>query len=247
VSLPLVRTLVRGSSSWIAYGTRARDYLVQLGAAPERVFIAYNTVDVDWFRARADELRNRRSELRRELGLADRPVVLYVGQLIARKGVRDLLIAFETLAPRCDGMQLVLVGYGPLEHELRERVLRGQLERVHFAGHVPIPDLPRYYAAADVLVLPSHEEVWGLVLNEAAASGLPLVATNVVGASPDLIEPGVNGFSVPPGRPDCLAHAIGRVFERTKEMGNASRQMILSRNYMQNVEAIVQAVEAAVA
>src|SRR5262249_19795281 len=57
VSLPLVKLLVRGSSSWIAYGSRAREYLIKLGASPERIFIAYNTVAVDWFRARADEHR----------------------------------------------------------------------------------------------------------------------------------------------------------------------------------------------
>jgi glycosyltransferase involved in cell wall biosynthesis len=100
--------------------------------------------------------------------------------------------------------------------------------------------------AADVLVLPSHEEVWGLVLNEAAASGLPLVTTNVVGAAPDVIHAGVNGFSVPAGRPDCLARAIRKVLERPEEMGDVSRQIILGRNYEQNVAAILQAVEATV-
>jgi glycosyltransferase involved in cell wall biosynthesis len=245
LSLPIVRALVRGSSSWIAYGTRARDYLVQLGAARERVFIAYNTVDVDWFQTRAEELRPNRLSIRRDLGLTEGPVVLYVGQLIARKGVRDLVDAFDLVASKRRESQLVLVGYGGLESELREHVARRRIDRVHFVGHVPIPELPRYYASADVLVLPSHEEVWGLVLNEAAASGLPLVATDVAGASPDLIEAGNNGYTVPRGRPACLAHAILRALERQEQMGEASRQLVSSRTYVQNVDAVMQAVKIA--
>jgi glycosyltransferase involved in cell wall biosynthesis len=245
VSLPLVQMLVRASSSWIAYGTRARDYLVQLGATHERIFIAYNTVDVDWFTSRADELRPRRSEIRGELGLDNGPVVLFVGQLIARKGIRDLLSAFALLKLDCPEAQLLLVGYGPLEQELRADVARRQLGGVHFFGHIPIPELPRYYAAADVLALPSHEEVWGLVLNEAAASGLPLVATRVTGGSADLIQDGLNGFSVPPGDPACIAGALRKVFEHADEMGSASRRIIGDRTYSQNVDAIMRAVETA--
>jgi glycosyltransferase involved in cell wall biosynthesis len=120
-----------------------------------------------------------------------------------------------------------------------------RIERVHFAGHVPIPELPRYYAAADVLVLPSHEEVWGLVLNEAAASGLPLVATTVTGASADLIEEGLNGYTVPPGDPACLADAIGKVLQRPEEMGSTSWRIVSDRTYSQNASAILEAIDAA--
>src|SRR5437016_2939430 len=86
LTLPLVRVVVRGSAAWIAYGTRAKDYLVSLGADPSRVSIAYNTVDVAWFAARAAELGPRREQIRRELGLRVGPVVLFVGQVIERKG-----------------------------------------------------------------------------------------------------------------------------------------------------------------
>ena len=90
VTLPLVKGVVRGSAAWIAYGTRAREYLAHLGADPDRVAMAYNTVDVEWFSAQADALRPRRNEVRRELGMQTGPVVLYVGQLIVRKGALDL-------------------------------------------------------------------------------------------------------------------------------------------------------------
>jgi glycosyltransferase involved in cell wall biosynthesis len=245
LSLPLVKLIVRTSSAWIAYGTRARDYLIQLGAAVERVFMAYNTVDVEWYRARADELRPRREDLRRELGLGGGPVILYVGQLIERKGARDLLAAFQSISQRREDAQLVLVGYGQLEAALRAQVASAGISGVHFTGHVAIPDLPRYYVTADAFVLPSHEEVWGLVLNEAAASGLPIIATEATGAAPDLIDAGVNGYVVSPGRPDQLADALLAVLARSPEMGAASRELMLHRTYAQNVEAIVRAIGAA--
>jgi glycosyltransferase involved in cell wall biosynthesis len=246
LTLPVVKQVVRGSNSWIAYGSRAREYLVRLGAAADRVFLAYNTVDVDWYRARANELRPGRDVIRQELGLGDGPVVLYVGQLIARKGALDLLAAHELVLQRVPGAQVVFVGYGPLEGELRARVAERHVSGVHLAGHVPIPDLPRYYVAADIFVLPSHEEVWGLVLNEAAASALPLIATDRTGAAPDLIEPGRNGQIVAAGDPRRLASAVVEVLARRTEMGAASLQIIASRTYAQNVGAILNAIEAAI-
>ena len=111
-----------------------------------------------------------------------------------------MLAAHERVLERCPDAQLVLVGYGPLEADLRHWVSARNIHGVTFAGHVALEKLPRYYAAADVFVLPSHEEVWGLVLNEAAASGLPLVTTQATGAAPDLVVPGVNG-EISRGRP----------------------------------------------
>jgi glycosyltransferase involved in cell wall biosynthesis len=245
LTLPLVKRVVRGSAAWIAYGTRAREYLVKLGADPGRIAIAFNTVDVDWFRAQADALRPRRAELRLELGLNRGPVVLYVGQLIVRKGVLDLLAAHERVVERSPDAQLVLVGYGPLEAELRARVATRHISGVHFAGHVELAHLPRYYTTADVFVLPSHEEVWGLVLNEAAASGLPLVTTDVTGAAVDLVQPGKNGQIVPAADPPRLAEALLDVLGRAPTMGDASREIVLSRTYAQNVEAILGALEMA--
>jgi hypothetical protein len=138
--------------------------------------------------------------------------------------------------------QLVLVGYGPLEHELRACVERAAVPGVVFAGHVPLANLPRYYVAADCLALPSHEEVWGLVLNEAAACGLPLVTTEAVGAGPDVVEPGLNGCIVPPAAPDRLAAALLEVLGHSTNMGEASRKVMSKLTYDQNVTAVMEAI-----
>ncbi len=246
LSLPLVKLIVRGSASWIAYGTRARDYLVRLGASPSRICIAYNTVDVERFQVQADQLRRQRPALRDEIGFGAGPVFLYVGQLIERKGALDLLAAHERIVERLPGAQLALVGYGPLESALRERVASREIPGVIFAGHVKLEDLPRYYAAADVFVLPSHEEVWGLVLNEAAASGLPLVTTSVTGAAADVVVPGRNGHVVPACQPEALAAALLDALEHAPEMGAASRDRISTMTYEQNVDAIVSQIRSTI-
>jgi len=86
-------------------------------------------------------------------------VVLYVGQLMVRKGALDLLAAHERVLERCPDAQLVLVGYGPLEAELRRRASAHNIHGVISAGHVGLQTMPYYYAAAELFVLPSHEEV----------------------------------------------------------------------------------------
>ena len=132
--------------------------------------------------------------LRERLGL-EGCVFLYVGRLEREKGL-------DVLVEAMDGVrgEVVLVGSGPLELELRSRArVVGQLGR---------DELVPWYAAADVLVLPSRSEPWGMTLNEGAAAGLPLVATDAVGAAHDLIEPGVNGFRVPAENVAALREAL---------------------------------------
>jgi glycosyltransferase involved in cell wall biosynthesis len=245
LSLPLVSLMVRNAASWISYGTRASQYLTRLGADPDRVFKAYNTVDVDWYVQESDGLRAQRDAIRASMGLDDHPTVLYVGQLIERKGPRDVIEAHRLLLASMPDARLLIAGYGPLESELRAYVEAEGINGVQFLGHVPIPELPRYYVSADCFTLPSHEEVWGLVLNEAAACGLPLVAAAPAGATADVVVPGYNGFVVPSADPQALAQALRQAIQRSDEMGRASRELIQGMTYEQNVQAIVAAVERA--
>jgi glycosyltransferase involved in cell wall biosynthesis len=239
LTLPLVRTIVRGSDGYVAYGSRARDYLVSLGANREKIAIAYNTVDVAWYQSQAEALRPHRENIRREIGLGLGPAILYVGRLVEGKGVRDLIEAFRQVRRARPDTQLLLVGYGPLEEELRGLISDTHLEGVVMPGHVPIPQLPRFYVAADCFVLPSHAEIWGLVLNEAAAFGLPLITTDRVGGGPDLIEPGVNGFIVPVGSPGALAEAMVQALDRGGMLGRESLRVIRRATYAQNVAAVM--------
>jgi glycosyltransferase involved in cell wall biosynthesis len=120
---------------------------------------------------------------------------------------------------------------------------------VCFAGHVKLDELPGYYACADVFVLPSWGEPWGLVINEAMACGLPVIATDRVGASIDLIREGVNGHVVPARDVEALARALRRVLagpERAAEMGRQSARLIAPVTFDAVAEGILSAIRCAV-
>ena len=183
------RSFARRAAGFVVPG-RASEQYVRTLAPSARVVVAPNAVDNDLFAsgvARTD---------------VDRPCILYVGRLAQEKGVDVLLRAAKGL-----DATVVLAGTGPEEQALRAIADDG----TRFLGHVDRDDLPAWYASADVLVLPSLSEPWGMPLNEAAASGLPLVATAAAGAAHELIEDGINGFRVPPGDVDALRAALARL------------------------------------
>lgn len=181
-ALALARAvMVRGASGAFVPGRASAEYARVLGV--DLVELAPNAIDTTIFDV----------ERRPHTGC----VFLYVGRLDPEKGVDQLLNA-------CAGVpgELLIVGSGSEEVRLRERAASlGKNEGVTatFLGALDRDELPSVYAAADVFVLPSLSEPWGMVLNEAATAGLALVATDASGAAFDLIEHGENGFRVPAG------------------------------------------------
>jgi len=186
------RLLVRAPTAFVVPGSAARAYLHELGIADERIVIAPNAVDPEVFG------RGRRTR-------AAGPVRLVaVGRLAHEKGIDTLLAATRDLP-----VEVVVAGAGPEEARLRR--IAGP--NATFLGNVDRDGLADLYANADVAVMPSRSDPWGMVLNEAALAGLPIVSTTAAGAAWDLIEDGVNGFRVPPGDPDALRAAIERLAE----------------------------------
>lgn len=155
------------------------------------------------------------------------PRLLYVGRLHEQKGVDVLLRALALLDdPPVD---LLVVGDGPRAGQLRDLAARlGVAGRVHMCGFVPHEEIPGVLGAGDPLVLPSRYEELGTVLLEAMHCGNPVVATRV-GGIPGLVEDGVTGLLVPPGRPEPLAAAVRRLLgdpARAKEMAAAARKRV---------------------
>ena len=138
----------------------------------------------------------------------DRLRFLYCGQLIGRKGVDLLLAAFSQAAVEFPNIELVLVGEGPLGAELRAKIPQSIHSRVRFAGFQPVAELPKFFAAADVFVLPSRHDGWGVVINQAIAAGLPVICSDAVGAAADLVAEKENGHIFPAGNGERLAEAI---------------------------------------
>ena len=155
-----------------------------------------------------------RAAARRELGLDERPMLLWVGRIAPIKGLDTLLDAVGRLQAAGTGLRLLIVGGDADEpRNGHERALRDQIERlglaaaVRFVGPQPQDALPAYYAAADVTVLPSYYESFGMVALEAMACGSPVIASRV-GGLVTTVRDGVTGFLVPDGDVDALAERV---------------------------------------
>ncbi len=211
LTLPLVKLFVHLSTDFIAYGTRAKEYLISLGARPKQIEIFQNDVSRHYFETKANTLRPKRRLLKKQFHITAKFNLLFVGQLIERKGIFTLLKAYQHFYKSHPDWGLVIVGYGQLEEQVKDFVARKKLNKVIFLGHIDQYDTPPVYVSCDVLVLPSTEEVWGLVVNEALHSGLKVVVSNKCGCAPDLIKEGVNGFSFSSGSVSSLVKVLGQI------------------------------------
>jgi glycosyltransferase involved in cell wall biosynthesis len=242
----VVPPLVRGAASLLVVGTLARESVIALGADPARVRVFANTIDVPAFEELADRLSGRRPELRAELGLGgDDVAVLCVARLAPEKGIDTLLRAVAAAAdPR---IVAVLVGDGP-ERARLEALARGLRARALLCGARPPDRIGEAYAAADVFALLSEHEPWGVVVNEAAACGLPLLLSGRVGAARDLLVDGENGFRVAAGDAEAAATALRRLAgerELRFRMAARSRAIVRGWGYGPSVDAFVAAVREA--
>ena len=212
----VVPRVVEGASGVLVTGTLARRSMVARGAPPERVRVFANTIDVEEFGEQADRLASSRHELRSELGAGpDDVVVLSVARLAPEKGLDVLIHAVaEAEDPR---LLLVLAGDGP-ERERLEDLAGVRGVRLTLAGDRDWERIVEVYVAADVFALLSEREPWAVVVNEAAACGLPLVLSDRVGAAHDLLRDGENGFLVDAGRRRRERPALSEISLRIRRM-----------------------------
>ena len=168
----------------------------------------------------------------RTIRLSDCPTTGEAETLKAEMLKREDKPPASSLQPRaCTPWHLVLLGDGPLRAELCRLISDlGLQDSVLLPGFKQYPDLPAYYGLANAFILPSVSETWGLVVNEAMASGLPVLVSNRCGCAPDLVQEGVNGWTFDPCNTDQLADLMLRLSQapkqRLEEMGAASRRII---------------------
>jgi glycosyltransferase involved in cell wall biosynthesis len=242
------KLLLSQASGCIVPGMRSFDYCRILGMPESRIFVAPNAVDREFFQSQADHLLPRREEIRRELALSG-VVILFVGRMVEEyKNISYLIRSFQRLKTSGKEVSLSMVGDGPDRAHYEEMVKRQNIFGVRFLGEMDHDQLCRVYAASDIMVLPSRIEPWGFVLNEAMEFGLPLVVTDRVGAGPDLVHPGENGFIVPSGDEAALVKALEKLINdpglRTK-MGQASRKIVEQfspENWAAGVASAIEAV-----
>jgi glycosyltransferase involved in cell wall biosynthesis len=239
----VVPSVVGGAAEVLVVGTLARESMLARGVHPERVSVLANTIDVERFTREADALAARRQELRAEVGLTrDDIAVLAVARLAPEKGLDTLVRAVGAAGePR---LVLLLAGSGPERERLR--TLAGRLGvRLVLLPDVPWELIVERYVVADIFALLSRHEPWGVVVNEAAACGLPLVLSDRVGAAHDLLEDGRNGVLVPADDVEAAGAAIRALAsdpERRRAAGAASRELVRGWGYEPSIENLVTVV-----
>jgi len=236
--------LFRTAAGFLAIGTNNARFYRSYGVPAEKIFLAPFSVDNARFMSAADSLRDARGAIRTELGVSDDgPVILYCGKFGQVKNPMELLKAYAKV-PRERGAWLLFAGDGELRDKMKHFVASNSLERVRFLGFQNQSLLPNSYVAADLLVIPSQYEAWGLVANEAMCSGLPVLASTRVGCVADLIRDGHNGFSYPAGDIDNFASTLSRMLadrEGLIRMGINSRAIIAEWGVEQTADGIVTA------
>jgi glycosyltransferase involved in cell wall biosynthesis len=216
--------LFRLPAYFLPGGSRQRDYLRQYGVPETRLRIARMTVDVvrikRFLAGFGDEERVSSS---RRFGLPESGTrFLYLGRLEPHKGIDDLLAAFRLMRADRGDVFLIIAGSGSLAEKIVEAATKES--SIFYLGRLSDNEVWEAYALADIVVLPSHFEPWGLVVNEALAAGRPVIVTDRAGCVPDLVAGKETGLIVPAGAPMSLSHAMKTL------AADPTRRVALGRN-----------------
>lgn len=220
---PIIRFLINNSDACIVPGTRSKEYIRSF-VKKKKIIKIPNSIDNQVFKRVGREVKKK-----------EKLVILYVGRFEKIKGIEYLLKATQLLNEKYPGgFRLQLVGYGRQERELLEYIKSNNLDYADMIGYIPREKLPAIYKNADIFVLPSLREPWGFVVNEAMAAGLPVVVSEKVGCSVDLVKDGKNGFIYPASDTRTLFVHLEKLLknrEMRRRMGKRSENYISKYTY----------------
>lgn len=229
--------ILNGSSALFANGSVSRKYLKNF-TSQDKIFNQYLTVDVEKIKSNINRKEFIRGKLREKYGLdKDDFIILYSGRVLESKNIQLIIKALSQIRNR--KIKMFIAGGGEFEPELRKlcRELRVDITITGFIKQQE--ELFKHYFIADLFILPSLNEVWGLVINEAMAAGLPIIASNEVGATGDLVIDGVNGFTVSPFDIEEIKEKILIIYEDKKlrvEMEENSKKIIANWTFESSKE-----------
>jgi glycosyltransferase involved in cell wall biosynthesis len=209
---------------FFAYGRRSKEYLMSLGADEDDIAIGCQATALphDYDASKVLSCYSEQNGARFELAR-----FLYVGLLASSKGLDDLINAFGLLHAKNSKVHLDLIGAGPQEDELAERVKELDLNgAVTFHGSRNLGDIVPYFLRSVALVLPSHSEAWGLVVNESLSYGCPVVVSDRCGCVPELVVDGASGYSFAAGKIEALFTAMSRVVRLSEDRAATAKQCL---------------------
>jgi glycosyltransferase involved in cell wall biosynthesis len=220
-------------------GTNNKLYYKKFGLRESQLICAPHAIDNERFTSNIDEYKKHAAEWRKGLNISsDAIVFLFVGKLESKKDPLLLLNAFNEA--KIGNSNLIFVGNGELEHELKQKASANK--KVHFIDFQNQKNIPVIYYMSDVLILPSKGpgETWGLALNEAMACGKPVIASDKCGGAADLIKNGNNGYIFKAGDEQNLSDKLKMISDKQKivKMGLEGYNKIKQFNFIKIAEAI---------
>ncbi len=234
------------ADAYFANGTVGKTDLENYEITPDKIFNQYMTVDVDYFLKKQDNSEKFKKEIRFRYSInEDSIVVIYVGRLVYEKGVQDLISAVKILSNKKIDLKHLIVGEGKFKNKLKDYA-QDIKDIVIFTGHTEPSKIYKYYYASDIFVLPTYNDSWGLVVNEAMACGLPVIVTNAAGCSLDLVKN--NGFVIKYGDTENLSESIKKLMndKTRRKFGQNSRLSIQKWTYKESYDSLSQLIRAVI-
>jgi len=243
------RMVLRYVDAVCCNGSLSVEYTRWLGMSPGRITLGRMAADTDGLSTQAGQVSQSQRQQTRESWESQGLVFLYVGQLIARKGLKEMLDGWSLFEKAQPGQgTLVIVGQGPEEGSLRRQAAELGLRFVRFQGAVDYDQIACAYASADAFAIPTLEDNWSLVVPEAMSCGLPILCSRYIGCWPELIRPG-NGWVFDPLDPRDIQRVLQRALESRANlpaMGDRSRQIVRDYSPDHAADALFKACEIAV-
>lgn len=235
--------VLKDADKVITVSKKTREYVLKLGADRSKISVIYNGVDQNFF----CPINKDRS--RKKLGLPkNKIIILTVRRLVYKNGLDTLIESASLLIREYRNLLFIVIGNGPDRNIIAKRIKQlGINSNIRLTGFVPEEALPLYYNAADYFVLPSSSgEGLPMVLLEAMACGLPVIATTV-GGTPEIIRDMINGALVPPRNQEALTQAISKLISLKKEsqaIGIENRKIVeATLTWDKNVRRLIEIYE----
>ncbi len=240
------RFVLRHTSAICCSGSLCKEYVLSLGMESERITVGHMVVDVEQFSKYIPSLDESKETLNAQHGSGNEIRFLYVGSLIDKKGILQLIKAWIKWSSNEEpNAVLSIVGTGYLEVYLKDLVRRSNVDNIIFLGTIDNKKLPSVYKKANIFIIPTLEDNWSLVVPEAMASGLPICTSKYNGCWPDLVLSDRNGWIFDPYNEESIITTLREVAinrKRLSTMGSESVKIISEYNPQRAAKSIYNAI-----
>lgn len=242
----ILKPLFKKVSGFLTIGFCNKEFYESYSVPEEKIFFVPYSIDNDFFISKAKELSSKKAHLKCKYGIPEHCIViLFSGKFIRQKNPVELLKAYELIAKEAD-VALVFAGDGFLKKALETYIKENNIKNVYFTGFKNQSELPELYALADIFALTSIFDQWGLVINEAMCFSLPVIASNKVGASQDIVKEGINGYIYNSLNVDELVDKLNILVQDKvlrEKFGRASFEIISMYSYKEAISGIMDCLE----